>query len=207
MLHQIWLCISVPFFFLSSPILAFTFFFHELSSLSLILPSVTDSCSASRPIHLSTSFITINIAHCSDRKYVYCCHSLIGHLFNVFSLSLPPPLTLGICVHCKEPVYCEEIKHVFNDNGLMCGWMVGDWNTTACWKIRSQHLQGTSIMGSQKECLRASAVVNSPFVSQGPAISAIVPLFREGIGFFFFFLFGGSPCVGGWLPSLTNGQT
>lgn len=65
--------------------------------------------------------------------------------------------------------------------------MEGDWNRTARRKIRSQHLQGTNIIGSQKECLRASAVVNSPFVSQGPAISAIVPLFTEGIGFFFFF--------------------
>lgn len=45
---------------------------------------------------------------------------------------------------------------------------------------------GTNIIGSQKECLCASAVVNSPFVSQGPAISVIVPLFREAIGFFFF---------------------
>lgn len=47
-----------------------------------------------------------------------------------------------------------------------------------------------NIIGSQKECLRASAVVNSnppPLLSVGaPAVAAIVPL-REGIGFFFFF--------------------
>lgn len=36
--------------------------------------------------------------------------------------------------------------------------------------------KGANIIGSQKECLRASAVVNSPFVSQGPAFYAIVPL-------------------------------
>lgn len=104
------------------------------------------------------------------------------------------PLALYVSVHCEEWMYCEEIKHVFNDNGLMCEWMEGDWNRTACWKIRSQHLQGTNIIGSQKECLRASAVVNSPFVSQGPAISAIVPLFKEWIGFFFLSLWFFSPC-------------
>lgn len=77
-------------------------------------------------------------------------------------------LTLYVCTHCEERVHCEEIKDVFNDNGLMCEWMEGDWNRMACWKIRSRHLQGANIIGSQKECLRASAVVNSPFVSQGP---------------------------------------
>lgn len=52
-------------------------------------------------------------------------------------------------------------------------------------KIRSQHLQGNNIMGSQKECLRTSAVVNSSFVSRATTNSAIVRLFTEGIGFFF----------------------
>lgn len=95
-------------------------------------------------------------------------------------------LPLHSSVHCEEWMYCVEIKHVFNDNGLMWKWMEEDWIRATCRKkIRSQHLQGTNIIGSQKECLCASAVVNSPFVSQGLTISAIVLLLRKGIGFIF----------------------
>lgn len=61
-------------------------------------------------------------------------------------------------------------------------------------------------MGSQKECLCASAVVNSPFVSQGPAFSAIVPLWRKN-WIFFFVSVRFSAHVDSRLLSLTNGQT
>ena len=44
---------------------------------------------------LCTPFITINTTHCSRRKYVYCCHSLIGHLFNVFPLSFSRSFSLS----------------------------------------------------------------------------------------------------------------
>lgn len=79
----------------------------------------------------------------------------------------------------------------------MCEWMEGDWNRMVHGdgggekKIRSQHLQGANIIGSQKECLRASAVVNSPFVSRGPGLLRHCSVLEKELDFFFFrwFLF------------------
>lgn len=100
---------------------------------------------------------------------------------SVVSLSTSLFIVSGECIVRKSNAYL-----------MIMDWCAGEWREIGterrAGKIRSQHLQGANIIGSQKECLRAWAVVNSPFVSQGPAISAIVPLFREGIGFFFFLL-------------------
>lgn len=90
-------------------------------------------------------------------------------------------------------MHCDEIKHVFNDNGpdvRVNGGEIGN-RMAALGKSDPNISKVQNIIGSQKECLRASAVVNPPptLLSVGaPAVAAIVPL-REGIGFFFFPLF------------------
>lgn len=116
-------------------------------------------------------------------------------------------------------MHCDEIKHVFNDNGpdvRVNGGEIGN-RMAALGKSDPNISKVQNIIGSQKECLRASAVVNPPppsLLSVGaPAVAAIVPL-REGIGFFFFpllFFFsprGFSSHFGGLTSSpLTGGQT
>lgn len=120
-------------------VLFITCFYLSLSSFkalpfpSSLFPAVRDFCSASRPFHLYTSFITINISHCSQHKYVYYCHSLIGHLFNVFSLSL---LSLSAPLFI---VRSECIVRKSNTYLMIMDWCASEWR-----KIGTEQRAGKS---------------------------------------------------------------
>lgn len=158
--------------------------------LSLFLPHIE----ADQPLH----FIYLH-KHCSLLLTQICL--LLSFTQTIYLMCFCNSLRLpSLCMW----VYCEKIKQVFNDNGLMCRWTEGDWNRMACWKIRSQHLQGANIIESRKGCLCASAVVNSPFVSQGPTVAAIVPLYRRNWIFFSIFFL---PFFSASADSLASVQT
>lgn len=80
------------------------------------LPAAMNSCSVSRPINLYTSFITINIAHCSHCKCVYCRHSHIDHLFNVFSDTVPLFIVRSDCIVSKSNTYL-----------MITAWCASEW--------------------------------------------------------------------------------
>lgn len=89
-------------------------------------------------------------------------------------------------------MHCDEIKHVFNDNGpdvRVNGGEIGNRMATLG-KSDPNISKVQNIIGSQKECLRASAVVNPrhppSFCESGPGPS--LPLFRseKELDFFFF---------------------
>lgn len=117
-------------------------------------------------------------------------------------------------------MHCDEIKHVFNDNGpdvRVNGGEIGN-RMAALGKSDPNISKVQNIIGSQKECLRASAVVNPPpphpFVSRGPGRRCHCSAQRRNWIFFFipsslfFSPRGFSSHFGGLTSSpLTGGQT